>query len=627
MGITPVLAQKVYSTLAEYEKLTGKKIEKFNEAPSLKIKVAAGEIPPVEGRLPEEPLVLEPREEIGRYGGTYKTGQTMIWAGSFDRECVQDLFTLSSDLKTIVPQIAKGGELSEDYRTFTVYLRKGMKWSDGAPFTADDIMFWYEDIILNDELTPVKPSEWSPGRKFVEVEKIDDYTVRFHFATPYPIIIERSCQGHPFAPKHYLKKYHIRYNPKANDVAKEEGYDNWWQCFLYHNKGRDVNFPTLDPWVLTKIDTSGNQYRERNPYYWKVDTAGNQLPYIDKQVTTLVENVEVYNLKAIAGEFTAAGWLLSLKNYPLYKRNEEKGNYHVILQSFERASECALLFNYNHKDPVLKKIFNDIRWRKAMSLAINREEINNILFFGRGTPRQPIMSPSASFYEDWMGNYYIEYDPERANELLDEMGLKWDKEHRYRLRPDGKVLAITIEFNQAREVIGKILELIKGYWEKVGVKVALKGEQASFYQQRLRANECDMGVWAWGGATELESRLNPGIRLIPPWHYPSTPLSGIEWRRWYDTGGEKGEEPPEEIKELFKAFEDWQASLYGTEEYLKAGRKILTINAKGLYAIGTVGLVPKPCIIKNSLRNFPRELNCTQNWWRPYCMDQWFLEE
>jgi len=636
MGIIPGLAQKTYSTLAEYEKFTGKKIEKFNQAPELAVRVAAGELPPVEERISDEPMVVEPLEEIGKYGGILRLGATDPSSLGHDifTARLQRLFRITSNLKDIVPNIAKSWDLSEDMKTLTIYLRKGMKWSDGAPFTADDFLFWYEDIILNDELTPVKPKEWSPGGELMKVEKIDDWTVRLKFTIPYPVVIDRLTGGGIFAPKHYLKKYHIKYNPKANEIAKKEGYDEWWQCFNFHQLGgdsqQDVDLPTLDPWTLRKIDTYGNKYYRRNPYYWKVDIAGNQLPYVEGQDRILVEDLEVLNLKAIAGEFTYASWQLALKNYPLYKKGEKKGNYRTMLFPDARASECGFAFNYTHKDPVLKKIFNDIRWRQAMSLAINRDEINEVLFFGKGTPRQAVPDPGCSFYEDWMGKYYIEYDPERANKLLDEMGLKWDKKHQYRLRPDGKTLAITIEFNQTKPTIGKILELTKGYWEKVGVKVALKGEQNVFYQQRLRANECDMGVWAIGGASESYSRRASPIRLRPPWHWPqSSPLGGVEWWNWYNTNGKTGEEPPEEIKRLYRLVDEWLATPRGTEKYLKLGKEILTINVKGLYLIGTVGLVPRVAIIKNNLKNTPKAgsiLSIEYDLWKPYQGDQWFFK-
>jgi len=346
-----------------------------------------------------------------------------------------------------------------------------MKWSDGVPFTADDFLFWYNDIILNDELTPVKPKTWSPGGELVKVEKLNDWTVRFRFVTPYPSIIDiLACGNDPFAPRHYFKKYHIKYNPKANEIAKKEGYDFWWQCFNFHNLGgrkqKGVNLPCLKPWTLSKGDSHGNLYYKRNPYYWKIDTAGNQLPYIDRQTNILVSNVEVMNLKVINGEFDNAAIHLHLKNFPLYKDGEKRGNYHVMLWPKSWGSDICFTFNETHKDPVLRKIFSDLKFRQAMSLAINRDEINEILFFGKATPRQATAPPDTSFYEDWMGKYYIEYDPKGANKLLDEMGLKWDKNHQYRLRPDGKTLAITIEYFEGvgGEPIGKCCELVKEYW-------------------------------------------------------------------------------------------------------------------------------------------------------------------
>jgi len=639
IGLNSGLAQRTYSTLAEYEKLTGRKIERFNEAPSLKIRVAAGEIPPVEQRISEEPMVVEPLDEIGQYGGSLKGIATSPTTEGLDivHARAQGLLTISSDLKNIIPNVAKNWSLSKDYKTFTIYLRKGMKWSDGVPFTADDFLFWYKDIILNDELTPVKPKKWSPGGELMKVEKVDDYTVKFQFAIPYPRVISAVVGGVFYAPKHYLRKYHVNYNPKAEKIAKEEGYDSWWSCFEFHNhfgsdeKQKDVNCPGLTPWVLREIDAAGNKYFERNPYYWKIDTAGNQLPYIDTQIRMLTESLETLNLKVISGEVDYASWQLSLENYPLYKKGEEKGGYRAVLYKDARASECGFAFNYTHKDPVLKKIFNDIRFRQAMSLAINRDEINETMFFGKGVPRQVQTDPGCSFYEDWMEKYYAEYNPQKANELLDEMGLKWDKNHRYRLRPDGKTLSIIVEYDATKSQIGKIMEMVSEYWRKIGVKVTLKPEESSYYQQRLLANETDMGVWAIGGASESYARRADPIRLRPPWHWPqASPLGGVEWWHWYETDGREGEEPPEEIKRLFRLVDEWLATPRGTEKYLKLGKEILTINVKGLYLISTVGLVPRVAVINKDLRNVPKAgsiLSVEYDVWKPYMPDQWYFKK
>jgi len=638
MGVTPVLAQKSYSTLAEYEELTGKRIEAFDEAPMLKVKVATGELPAVEKRLPEEPMIVEPLEEIGQYGGIIKAAGLGRALGGIMTIHYQPLLRISPDLKNITPNIVKNFELSKDCKVLTIYLRKGMKWSDGAPFTADDFLFWYEDIVLNDELTPVKPKKWSPGEKLMEVNKLDDYTVRFEFAVPYPPVISLlavsgQIAGGLFAPKHYLEQYHIKYNSKANEIAEKEGFDHWWQCFIFHNpldgtwnRQQDPSLPTLNAWTLKERTTTQVVF-ERNPYYWKIDTAGNQLPYVDGGIQIVTENEEVLALKAIAGEFDVVGVRAKLIDYPLYKMNEAKGEYHMMLWESVKGAMHEFAFNLNHKDPVLRKIFNDIRFKQAMSLAINRSEINEVFYSGRAVPRQATAHPSVSFYEDWMGEYYVEYDPERAIKLLDEMGLDKRGEDGYRLRPDGYTLAVTIEFKPMRGERVKLCELVKDYWEKVGVKVAIKTQAAKLYMQRGKANERDVSCWDFAAVTEFAMFADP--RRIYPCAGEHNGGAAIEWDNWYKSDGKAGEEPPEEIKEYYRLIENWQTNAIGTEEYERLGKEVLTTHVKNLFVIGTVGLSPWPVLIKNNLHNTPTHgtWGFDARLWLPYQGDQWFFKK
>lgn len=633
MGVIPVLAQKTYDTLDEYEKLTGNKIEKFNEAPMLKVKVAAGELPRVEERLPEEPLVVEPSDEIGQYGGVLTTPATgPAWGGGDDWQLrAQFLFRLCPDLRTIVPNIAKGWDWSDDLKTLTIYLRKGMKWSDGVSCTADDVMFWYEGVLLNDQLTPVKPKRWSPGGELVKVEKIDDYAVRFRFTVPYPVIVNIISVGAeiPLLPKHYLEQYHPKYNPKAGDIAKEEGFDEWWMCFNSHNlfvfgqAQQDIDRPNLYPWALKEIDSFGNKYFERNPYYWKIDTGGNQLPYIDRQDRIVVSSTDVIDLKTIAGEFTAAGQWLLMKNYTLYRKGEEKGNYRVMLWKGCSAALAEFSFNYAHKDPILRKIFNDIRFRQAMSLAINRDEINQTSFFGKAVPLNSTLAPETTFYEDWMGKYYVEYDPKRANDLLDEMGLKWDKDHKHRLRPDDETLAITIDTINAEEY-PTISQLVKEYWEKVGVKTVVKIEEGSLFFTRKVAGEMDASCW--GGSHSEFGAYQDAMEGMGPVHNEGATEA---WKEWVRTEGKSGEEPPEEARRVYELLDEWQQTLTGTEKYMKLAKEALTIVVENLWNIGTVGLVPRPVIIKNGIGNTPED--GTWDWqyrrFLPYSGDQWFFKK
>ncbi len=624
---------KSYATLQEYEKATGKKISAFSESPVLKSKVAAGTLPPVEKRLPEEPLVVQPKNEIGRYGGTFRVGSINPGAGGTDEylsRC-QPLVILTPDLKSIVPNIAKGWSFSENNSVFTLYLRKGMKWSDGAPFTADDFVFWYEDILLNDELTPVKPRDWAPGGKLVKVDKIDETTVRFTFGGPYPVILDQlaitveQVNRYPFQPKHYLKKFHPKYNPNADAEAKQAGFDSWWKWFganwVMAQNERKPGYPEINPWVPAKTDAAGNRTYERNPYYWKVDTAGNQLPYADTQIRMIVESTELWNLKVIAGEYDYAAQHTSVDTYPVFKENEAKGGYHAMIWQFDRGVEMVnFKFNQTIEDPVQRVIFRDLRFRQAFSLAINRAEINKVIFNGRAIARQGAVVPSVSFYEPAMGEHYAQYDPEESKRLLDEMGLKYDKEGKVRLRPDGRPLVITVEFAQYAGPRTKMLELIKETIEAVGIQVALKQIDQGLYAQRANAGALETTMWNLDATTEIGYHRNP-LAFLP---------YATAWTLWLNTGGKSGEEPTKEVKDYFALSEKFMQVPLGSEEYTKIGKELVWMSLNNLWNIGVVGQIPKPVIFKTSLGNTPGE-EATYSWdyrfFVPFQADQWYFKK
>ena len=636
VGVTDPLA--IYATLSEYEKATGNKIVSFSEAPMLAELVKQGKLPKVSERLPEEPLVISPLEAIGRYGGDLTVaslGPKQGWDAYPAR--VQGLLKLAPDMQTIVPNIAMAFDMSADKKHLTLQLRKGMKWSDGAPFTADDIMYWYEDMMLNNELTPAKPKSWTAGGEFVKTVKLDDYAVRFEFAAPYPPILLRvGMSDYPFAPRHYLEQYHIRYNSKADDVAKQEGYDSWWQCHAYHfttwsgniEARLDDKLPDINSWVVQQISSEGKIF-VRNPYFFKIDTAGNQLPYADRQVVRFFESPDVINLKTISGDFSYGTFVLYLDNYPLYKENEQSGDYRVSLWQNPLGSNLGFGFNVTHKDPVLRKIFQDLRFRQAMSLSIDRDEINKVFFYGKGTPRQATATPEGMSYEDWMGEYYAQYDVEKANKLLDEMGLKWDADKEVRMRPDGKPMAIAMEYTPAEAAPEKkILEVVKEYWAAVGIKMSIKEEQRNLYIQRGGANEFDSSSFQFGGnGCEMRLYMLGGILIRPPW---GMLRMGMPWLTWYNTDGKSGEEPPEDIRMLFELIDEWQTTLPGSDEYVKLGKEILKRHAEGLYYIGTVGLVPRPVIVKNNVGNMPGDgavWTVTYNFFSPHMAEQWYLKQ
>jgi len=627
LGATAAIAEfaKQYE-LKEYEELSGKKLE-FHESPTLRAKVAAGELPPVEERLPEEPLVIKPAEEIGQYGGIIRVVTPDLVRDIRALRAVisrEPLLRLDPDGKTVLPNLVKDWEFSEDKKTLTLYLRKGIKWSDGEPFTADDIMFAYEDILLNDELTPAKPKVWCPGGEFVKVEKINDYTIRMHFARPHPLALRLLAFGeYPFyAPKHYLKKFHPRYTPteKLKEMAKSEGFDYWYQLFehhyiqpLSHDTFLPVGYPTLDAY-RTKERALDHGLSERNPYYWKVDSEGNQLPYLDGVLTTVIMDKETRTAKMISGDIDFAGVNTVTPDIPLYKANAERGNYRVLLFGSCFSSETYYMPNQTHRDPVLRKIFQDIRFRKALSLAINREEINEHLFFGMGIPCQLTVHPASKYYEEKFAKAYAQYDPEEANRLLDEMGLKWDKEHKWRLRPDGKKLFMVSHFTEAEVPVREISELVREYWKAIGIDLSLKSVDWGAYSSLVDANRVDIGaLFAWN-LYPARFLVGDAMGLIPSRGWCAIGWCP-EWSKWLVTDGKKGEEPPEVIKRNFKLWWDTVQFTLDEEERTRAIKEILRSQAENLWTIGTVGCGPYPVLVKNNLRNVPESFESGWDHW------------
>ena len=608
---------------------------KYREAPSLAELVGAGQLPPVDERLPNEPWVVEIKESIGKYGGKLSSVVADPTANLFEISNGRNatLARRSPDLSNIVPFVVESWELSDDFTELTVHMREGLKWSDGTPLTTEHVLFWYEDILLNEELTPVIDDDLAPGGEPLKVVVEDDFTFRFQFAVPYPTIVDILPTQAPWAPKQHLSQWHINYNEAADGKAGEENFDAWYEAFLYHidslETQQDADLPVLGAWVFTSQDTQGNTLYTRNPYFWGVDPDGQQLPYVDELEKLVVENREVLTAKALSGETTHHSWFLTLADFPLYKQNEEIGNYTTRLHPDLRASEMGFAFNYTHQDEVLRELFNDVRWRQALSHAINRAEINELRFAGLGMPRNPIMHPGPGFWEEGLDQYYTEHNVETANQLLDEIGLEYDSDNNFRLRPDGEPLALTMEVDGGRADLTEVGNLIKSYWAEVGVNISVKGQDQQFFMQRMRANEHDIGVWAIGGSSEPYSRGNEPIRYRPPWHWATTPLGGPLWRQWLDTDGAEGVEPPDIIKELWAVSVEWQAEPFGTDRYNELGNQMIKINAENAWLIGTVGLVPRVSIIGNNVRNHPTEediLSIEYGMWSYHLMQQWWID-
>ena len=592
-----------YYNLSDYEKLTGKKITKFAESPQLAELVKQGKLPPLEQRIPKNPLVVTPYEEIGQYGGTWRR----TWSGLSDsagpyKLCSEHLVMFNKNGTKILPNVAESWKVSRDAKTYTFKLREGIRWSDGTPLTTEDVVFWYEDIILNKDLTPTIPNWLTSGGKPLKLEKIDTYTFKVEFEEPnalFLISIGKMGGGHTFfAPKHYLKQFHPKYTPKEklDELVKKAGLQNWYQLFGNMNDFlQNPDLPVIYPWKATNLPTATLQIMERNPYYWKIDPEGNQLPYIDRITHTLLGSAgETAVLKAISGEVDMQERGLVIDNYTLLMENRTKGNYRVLRWPQGTGASPAILLNQNVKDPVLRKIFEDRRFRIALSLAINREEINQLFYLGLGEPRQASIISGAPFYDPEWEKAYAEYDPKKANEYLDKMGLTKRDKDGFRLRPDGKTLILTIEYSGDRPY----MEVIKKYWEAIGVKVFLKPLERSLYVTRAQAGEIEVGVWGFDRNVAILS--DPGHLLGTVVEAPWAPL----YATWYNTGGRGGEEPKGDIKRIYELWDKVKSTIdeKQRDRYFK---EIINLHKKNIWMIGIVGEVPQLIVAKNNFRNIP----------------------
>ena len=578
----------------------------FHEAPMLLAQVQAGTLPSAEERLPENPLVVVPPDQNGPYGGTwarFATGPSDI--GVFRARLAYDgLVRWGPMAQQIYPNLASHWEITDEGRTYTFWLRRGVHWSDGEPFTVDDILFWYEYVLQNTELMPVVPQEFQRDGQLMQVEKVDDFTVRFRFASPYGLFLKVLASGRGYdiveSPAHYLKQFHPDFTPKEQleEMAQEAGFDLWYQLYQDHAEWRNPEIPRLWPWIVTKPPPAQPAVFERNPYYWKVDPDGNQLPYID-YMTFEIYDPETINLKAINGEIGMQGRHLLFSNYPLFMEHSKSRGYKVFHWIGSGGADAAIALNLNHRDPVLRDIIHNRRFRIALSHAMNRDELNEIGFFGVGKPRQMAPSKASPFYSPEYEVAYTAYDPSKANALLDEMGLTKRNRDGIRLRPDGKPLRLSIEMASVF-LSTPVFELVAGYWTDVGVKAELKLEARQLFYTRKAALMHDVGIW--GAADELIPVMDPR------WFFPVSEesIQGIGYARWYQTNGRKGEMPPPEIQRCMELYREIERTPDESEQ-IRLFHEIMELNRQNLWVIATVGDLPAIFLVKDSFRNVPRK--------------------
>jgi peptide/nickel transport system substrate-binding protein len=605
----------------------------FGEAPMLKDMVDAGSLPPVAERLPvrEDLLVIKPVHEIGKYGGTWRRGFTGPGDGqNGHRVAGGDRFVFwdADEFPKVVPNLAKGWEISEDGTQITLFLREGVKWSDGQPFTANDAMFWYEHMYQNTELVPVRSAFFNLDEG-AKLEMVDDYTLKFSFPFANSLFLEvlgssvNVFGGHAimgntamggYAPAHYMQQFHPDFVDQAalDELVAKEGFDNWVNLFKDKNTWqRNPELPTLTPWKTVNPITTDNWVLERNPYYYGVDTEGNQLPYIDRISMTLAENLEVLNLRAIAGEFDYQSRHISLANLPVLLENAEKGNYTIHLDPAQHGADAGLQVNLSYEaDAEIAKLLHTTDFRRALSLAINRNKINEIIFLGIGKPGSAVVAESSPFNP---GPEYRELwaptagDFEQANQMLDALGLTNKDAEGYRLRSDnGERIIIEIPSIPAFIQFTQIGEMIKEDWAQIGIFANVVEQERTLVEQRRAANELQIFFWQNDGTDEL---------YLYPYHalpVADTSGTGPAIGNWYASGGTAGIEPTDpKVKEVLDLFSQ---GLKGTpEERIALGKQIWSIITDEVWTIGTVGqsgAFMGVRIVKNNMGNIPsRQFN------------------
>jgi peptide/nickel transport system substrate-binding protein len=580
----------------------GEAPSQYNEAPMLAERVAAGELPPVDERLPVNPVVWPVWDSIGLYGGTMRRSHSGTSDAAGPTKLTRRRLNWFNPDLTVRPDLGEGWEINDDASEWTFHLRQGGKWSDGELFTSRDFRFWYEDFLLNTELTPAPSSRWKAGtgdaEAVYELDTPDDFTVIFRFVAPKPLFLYDMGTQTPFAPAHYMEQFHPKYTDEAdlNAQATAAGFESWAQLFAnkdtwYYNPER----PSVDTWLAVNDLSQELFIMERNPYFMGVDPEGNQLPYIDKVQHRLRQNADVFALWIINGEIDFQG--RSIPDFTLMKENEANGNYTVV-RGFGEGHQGM---NPNHaaKNPLVREFFQNRNCRIAMSLAMNREEINDLIYDGERTPRQYSPTEGSPQYYEKASNVYLDYDPDEANRLLDQEGYDQRDADGFRLWKDGSGPVSWLIEGRSEQPSDEELMWI-AYLEAVGLKPAYRGQERSLYDIRHAANEMECGNW--GGDRAHLPLVDPRIFLGT---ISDRPWAGA-WGLWKNNPNDpNGEPPPEDhwIREIWRIWDEVavEPDMDRATELFKG---ILDIWAEELPMICTVGQDLRSIIMKNDMRNY-----------------------
>jgi peptide/nickel transport system substrate-binding protein len=585
---------------------------KLVETPLLAEEVKAGKLPAVEKRVPETPLVvkLDAGATAGQHGGTLNM---LIGRARDVRMLVVYGYArlVAYDAKLqLVPDILESIE-AKDERVFTMKLRKGHKWSDGHPFTTDDFRYFWEDVANNKELSPAgPPSDLIVDGEAPKVEILDRHTVRYSWSRRNPDFLPRMAGASPlfiFRPAHYLKQFHRKYGKKVAEAEAAGGGAGKRGWAAQHNREDNMyqfdnpRLPTLQPWMNTSKPPVDRFVAVRNPYYHRVDENGRQLPYIDRVVMPVVE-AKLIAAKTGAGESDLQARDIHFNNYTFLKKSEKGNNFRTLLWGTAKGAHFALYPNLNVNDPAWRALMRDVRFRRALSLAIDRSLVNQVLYFGLATEGNNTVVPESPLFRKEYQTRWAQFDLKAANKLLDDLNLRRGGDGIRRLA-DGRPLEIIVETAGESSEQTDILEMVRETWRGAGIKLFSKPSQREVLRNRVFSGEALMSVWSG-----LENGIaNPDVL---PDELAPTSQQQLQWPKFgqhFETGGKSGEAPDiAEAAELMKLLEAWRKAGSRAERE-KIWHQMLGIHCDQQFTIGVVSGVAQPVVVRNTLRNVPEK--------------------
>lgn len=598
----------------------------YAEAPALTELVKAGQLPPVEQRLPENPLIVKPHDSIGQYGGTLNLLGLASDNGHRTRIIGHDnLFTFNTSYTGVVPGLASGFDANEDSTEYTIYLRKGVKWSDGSEFTASDITYFINDVLGDPEHAGNRPLNLKTPDA-ATAEAIDKYTVKITLKEPDGLFIRALAgyDGTSFVAynRAYCSQFQPKFNKDAVKIAKEAGIANWRtyfedKCSVHYFDGmyKNVDRPVLSAWKV-KVPHGVNApfaLYERNPYYWQIDSEGNQLPYLDEVRWVFTEDKNDMVLRAIAGGTDFQARHVDAANFrSTIMENQERGGYTVQFRPKTDSTVLGFQINHTVKDPVKRELFANKEFRIALSIAMDREEMSESIFYGTAAPRQTSPLKMSEFYDKEMEQQYTEYNPDKANQILDSLGLDKYDEDGYRLMKNGKRLRI--EFLTASFLTPAqqdLIELTKKQWKDVGVFLDMLLVDTQLMSTRRLVGDYDVLPTTMGGGIGIIDNVSA--------YAPTSP--GADWGygyyRWFqDPTHKDAVEPPVAVKEQLKLWKQLLATS-SQDEQNRLMKDIVQIAKDQFFTIGTLTPIESSVIVSNKLRNAVEEMPASYNFPTP----------